>query len=101
MIQPVLDRILLRRVVEEQSGLVVRPEKYAESDKYEVLAIGDFVVMGGLRFSVSEIVGVGEFVLVSEYNIESFEDDGETYHLARVQDIRGKKRAKARTRTAS
>jgi len=101
MIKPVLDRVLLRRVVEEQVGLVVRPDKYAESDKYEVLAIGDFVVIGGVRIALPEIVSVGDLVLVSEYNIEALEDEGQQLFLTRVQDIRGKKNVATRARAAA
>ena len=99
--KPVLDRILLRKVEEKQDGLVVLPEKYAESDKYEVVALGDFVILGGKTIPLYEIVGEGDIVLVSEYNIEAVDIDGKKLFLTRVQDIKGRERVAPRARAAS
>lgn len=86
--KPIMDRILLRAIKQEQKGSIVIAEKYQQSDKYEVVAVGDFVVVSGNRLPVTEFVNVGDVVLVSEYNIEPVEIDGQKLFLTRVQDVR-------------
>jgi co-chaperonin GroES (HSP10) len=91
LIKPILDRVLLRKLEEPEvvNGVVI-PDKFKESNKYEVVAVGHFFVLGGERYDVSEIVSVGDVVLVDQYSVERIEDDGEELWLARVQSIRGK-----------
>lgn len=96
--QPVLDRILLRKIeaVQEKNGIAI-PETYQESNKYEVVALGDFVMFGGERVPLSDLLSIGDVVLVSQYNVERIEiEDGE-FWLSRIQDVRGKQRVGNRT----
>lgn len=92
--RPVLDRILLRKIEKKQTGSVVIPDQYQESNEYEVVAIGDFVVIGGQRIPLVEIVSEGDVVLVGQYSIEACEIEGEKLWLSRVQDIRGREARK-------
>ena len=95
--RPVMDRILLRRIKQPEvvNGVVI-PDKYKESNEYEVVALGDFVVLSGQRFPLTEFVTVGDTVLVGQYNLERVEVDGEELLLTRVQDIRGRHIARPR-----
>ena len=92
MLKPILDRILLRKIEEPEvvNGVVI-PDKFKESNKYEVVAIGDFFMLGGQRFEIAEFLSVGDEVLVDQYSVERVEDEGEELWLARVQSVRGKK----------
>lgn len=102
--QPVLDRILLRKLAPETqtSGGIHIAETYQESQKYEVVALGDFVMFGGVRVPLDEFVRVGDVVLVSQYNVERVEIEGQELWLSRIQDVRGKsKQYEARTDTAT
>lgn len=93
MLKPILDRVLIRRIEEEKDGKIVIPEQYRQqSNKGEVVAIGDFVIMGGQKILLSTIINVGDKVLFGEYNTEKVEADGEQLELVRVQDIRGVER---------
>lgn len=88
--RPILDRIIVKRLDEcDETGITV-PKKYRQhSNKGIVVAIGDFVVLGGLRVPLSDLVNVGDIVLVGEYNSEKFEKDGEELWIVRLQDVRG------------
>jgi co-chaperonin GroES (HSP10) len=101
MFRPILDRILLRAVTEEKRGLIEKPDAYQESNKYEVIALGDFVMFGGVRVPLFEIVEVGDTVLVGQYNLERIELEGQEFFLTRVQDIRGREAHAARARAAA
>lgn len=101
MFRPILDRVLLRKIVKKQEGAVVIPDQFQESSTYEIVALGDFVMFGGVRVALSEIVEVGDHVLVGHYNIEPCEVNGEKLFLSRVQDIRGRERVAARARAAA
>jgi co-chaperonin GroES (HSP10) len=98
--KPVLDRVLLRKIEEEQEGPVVIPDQFKESDKYQVIAIGDFVILGGMRIPLWEIVDVGDVVLVGQYNVESCVIDGEKFYISRVQDVKARQRVAVRERAA-
>lgn len=100
MIKPIMDRILLRKVEEKQSGDVIIPDQYKESQKFEVVAVGDFVIFGGQRVPVSDFVHEGDLVLVGQYNLEVCEIDGQKFFLTRVQDVRGKEHVAAKRRAA-
>lgn len=94
--KPVLDRILLRRIVDEADsflgdGIIKKADSYSESNRYSVVAVGDFVMFGGQRFPIEEFVHVGDVVFVSPYNIEEIELEGKKLQSCRVQDVRGKK----------
>jgi len=94
MLQPILDRVLVRRVEEKSEGEVVIPDAFRqESNKGEVIATGQFFIFGNQRMNVSEVVRPGDIVLFGEYNAEPITLDGEKYLLVRVQDIRGIERA--------
>lgn len=96
--KPVLDRILLRKIEapKEVNGIAI-PETYQESSKYEVVALGDFFVFGGMTFPLTDVLDVGDVVLVSQYNVERVEIEDEELWLSRVQDVRGKERVANRT----
>ena len=95
MIDPILDRVLVRRLTKVSTSTIVVPEKYRQAERTgEVVAIGQFVVVGGLRIPLTELVNVGDIVLFGEYSAEKFEED-EDLVLLRVQDIRGKVRSNA------
>jgi|GEM_PF-5586372 co-chaperonin GroES (HSP10) len=94
--KPVLDRILLKRVVNEADlflgeGILKKAESYSESNRYEVVAVGDFVMFGGQKFPIEDFVSVGDVIFVSPYNIEEIELEGKKLQSCRVQDVRGKK----------
>lgn len=97
--KPIMDRILLKPVKVEQVGSIVTPDKYQTSDKYEVVAIGDFVILGGQRFPIHDFVTVGDLVLVSEYNVEAVDLEGQKLFLSRVQDIRLREKTHVAPRT--
>lgn len=100
--QPVLDRILLRKIEAPQvkNGIAI-PETYQESNKYEVVALGDFVMFGGERVPLTDLLSIGDVVLVSQYNVERVEIEEGEFWLSRIQDVRGKQRVGNRTRAAS
>ena len=88
--KPIMDRILCQRLDERKDSLIVEADAYAtKSNKYQVIALGDFVVVGGQRIALSDFVSVGDIVLAGEYNVEEIELDGEKFQLVRIQDVRG------------
>ena len=96
MFKPILDRVLVRRIEQSSDATIVIPEAYRQSSKKcEVIAIGDFVVVGGQRIPLDELIHVGDIVLIGEYNAELVETDGEVLLLVRIQDVRGRETAKA------
>lgn len=96
MLKPIMDRILLRKIEEKQAGAIHIPDQYRESDKYEVVAVGDLVIIGGKEYPMDRFLKVGDIVLVGQYNVEACEAEGQKLFLSRVQDVRGKERANAR-----
>lgn len=96
--KPILDRILIRLVREDgpKDGFEV-PEKYRQqTNKGEVLAVGDVVVLSGHKFPVTDFVNVGDHLLFGQYTAEEFTSDdlvarfGEgPFYIIRVQDVRG------------
>lgn len=99
--RPILDRILLRKIEEKQSGKVVIPDQYSESNKFEVVALGDGLFLGGTFMPAQEILSVGDIVLVGQYNLEACDIDGEKLFLSRIQDVRGKQSVATRARAAA
>jgi len=117
---PILDKVLVKRVPQDKnfemledgsmrdkrSGFVI-PAKYRQhSNVGVVLAVGDFVVMGGVKTDLSDIVKPGYRVLFGEYNAEKLKvpdeqvmamcdaiqvefEASEDLDVLRVQDIRG------------
>lgn len=117
---PILDRILVMRVapdknleilddgsVRNKTTGMVMPAKYRQhSNIAVVLATGDFVIVGGLRIPMSEVVRPGDRVTYGDYNSEVFympekavrdlcdvvkvnyEKDPQGLRIVRVQDVR-------------
>ena len=118
--QPILDRVLVKRVAEDKNmeqledgsmrdkrtGFII-PAKYRQhSNVGVVLAVGDFVIMGGVKTPLSDIIKPGYRVLFGEYNAEKLKisdeqvksmcdaigvefEASEDLDVVRVQDIRG------------
>lgn len=118
---PILDRVLVMRVAanedeeilddgtvrNKKSGFII-PQQYRQhTNNGIVLAAGQFVVMGGIKTDLSEIVRPGDRVFYGDYNSELFpmdqakvramckslkvnyEHSEDGLRLVRVQDIRG------------
>jgi len=115
-----LDRVLIKRIVDDpdlellQDGTVrskktgfIIPQAYRQHNNVGiVLAVGQFVIMGGLRIPMEELVKPGDKVKYGDYNSEVFvqdesvtremcdavgmnyEEDPEGLRVVRVQDIR-------------
>lgn len=120
----ILDRLLIKRcadgpdmkVMEDGSilntkiGLVIAAKYRQHSNVGIVLATGQFVILGGNRIAMSEVVRVGDRVTYGDYNSEVFhmdekrvealcdavqmnyEVDPEGLRVVRVQDVRGVER---------
>jgi co-chaperonin GroES (HSP10) len=121
LFRPILDRILVKRcaesedmkmlpdgsVLNQKTGLVIAAKYRQHSNIGIVLAAGKFVILGGQRISMDEVVRVGDRVTYGDYNSEVFymdevkvrefcdavqmnyEQDDEGLRVVRVQDIRG------------
>lgn len=119
--RPILDRILIMRVpidpnlevledgsVRDKRTKFIVPAKYRQhSNTGIVLAVGDFVVMGGTRISLDDIVRPGDRITFGDYNSEIFPmekarvlklcdaikvnyfEDEQGLRVVRVQDVRG------------
>jgi co-chaperonin GroES (HSP10) len=101
MFQPIMDRVLLRKIEREQTGDVIIPDQYRESQEFEVVALGDFVIISQVRVLLGEFLCVGDHVLVGQYNLEKIQVDGETLYLSRIQDVKGRERAEHCARAAA
>src|SRR5208337_4183930 len=118
---PILDRILVKRcaegpdmkimedgsVLNTKTGLVIAAKYRQHSNIGIVLATGQFVILGGQRIAMSEVVRKGCRVTYGDYNSEVFlmdekkvqelcdsvhmnyEPDPEGLRVVRVQDVRG------------
>lgn len=121
---PILDRILVKRCAESadmkiledgsvlntKTGLVIAAKYRQHSNIGIVLATGQFVIIGGQRIAMDEVVRVGDRVTYGDYNSEVFlmnekkiEElcdkvqmnyfpDTEGVRVVRVQDVRGVER---------
>lgn len=123
-----LDRILVKRVPEDtemfeiledgslrnkNTGFVI-PYAYRQHNNIGiVLAVGQFVILGGMKIPMNEVVLVGDRVTFGDYNTEVFkmseekaekmcdavqmnyEKDPEGLRVVRVQDVRIVERPKA------
>ena len=121
---PVLDRILIKRcaegpdmkimedgsVLNMKTGLLIAGKYRQHSNIGIVLATGQFVILGGQRIAMSDVVRVGDRVTYGDYNSEVFlmdearvqemcdsvqmnyEPDPEGLRIVRVQDVRGVER---------
>ena len=118
---PILDRILVMRVpldknlevledgsVRDKRTKFIVPAKYRQhSNTGIVLAVGNFVVLGGSRVQLDEIVRPGDRVTFGDYNSEVFPmpkekvlamcdalkvnyfEDEQGLRIVRIQDVRG------------
>ena len=121
---PILDRVLIKRcaegpdmkimedgsVLNMKTGLLIAGKYRQHSNIGIVLAAGQFVIIGGQRIAMSEVVRVGDRVTYGDYNSEVFlmdearvqemcdsvqmdyEPDPEGLRIVRVQDVRGVER---------
>jgi co-chaperonin GroES (HSP10) len=117
---PILDRILVKRcadgpdmqimddgsVLNKKTGLVIAAKYRQHSNIGIVLAVGQFVIIGGQRVPMADVVRVGDRVTYGDYNSEVFlmddakvealcdavqmnyEADPEGLRIVRVQDVR-------------
>lgn len=127
LFSPILDRILVKRcaegpdmkimedgsVLNTKTGLVIAAKYRQHSNIGVVLATGAFVILGGQRIPMDEVVRVGDRVTYGDYNSEVFlmdekkveelcdlvkmnyEADPEGLRVVRVQDVRGVEREAA------
>ena len=80
--QPLGDRLLVRRVKEEQKGLIIVPgAKRESSEKGEVVAVGPG------RFGEAMVTVVGDQVMFTKHGVMEIEIDGEVFVLMRESDI--------------
>lgn len=92
MFTPILDRVLIRRRKSETKSAIEIPDAYRQAERRgTIVAVGQFVVAGGTRIPMGDILVVGDDVLFGEYNAEPIEVEGVEGELVlvRVQDIRG------------
>lgn len=121
---PILDRILVKRctegkelkimqdgsVLNTKTGLITAAKYRQHSNIGIVLATGQFVILGGQKIPMSDVVRVGDRVTYGDYNSEVFrmdekrvqqlcdsvqmnyEADEEGLRVVRVQDVRGVER---------
>ena len=119
--RPIMDRILVKRVADDpnmevmedgslrdkRTNLVIPGQYRQHSNIGIVLAVGDFVVVGGTKTPLSEVVRPGDRVQYGDYNSEVFHmaehlieslcdavqmnyfTDEEGLRIVRVQDVRG------------
>jgi co-chaperonin GroES (HSP10) len=119
--QPILDRILIKRcaenkdmelladgsVMNKKTGLIIAARYRQHSNVGVVLATGKFVILGGQRIAMDEVVRVGDRVTYGDYNSEilvmsedrvvtlcddisfNYFDDEDGLRVVRVQDVRG------------
>jgi|HubBroStandDraft_4_1064222.scaffolds.fasta_scaffold155580_4 co-chaperonin GroES (HSP10) len=91
--KPILDFLLVRRIVEQSKSTIVTPDSFVTpSNKATVVAIGDSIVRGGVEIPLTDYVKVGDTVLISQYGAEDVEIDGEKLVLVRLQDVKGVER---------
>lgn len=77
--EPMNDRVLLRKIVEQDNRLVIEPDAFARiPNKAEVMAIP----------SCCDSLALGDVVLYGEYNAEDILVEGEKLLLVDVHDIR-------------
>lgn len=87
--QAILDRILVRRLdaPKADEGFIV-PEKFRQqTNRGEVISIGDGVVLGTEFKSLEFFVSPGDIVHYGEYTAEQLKDDP-TLYIVRIQDVR-------------
>lgn len=91
--KPILDRILVRRIeaAAEVDGFAIADKYREKSRRGEVVAVGDYVVLGQQCHKITDFVDVGDQVIFGEYSAEAFDHTDPTVatlFLVRIQDIR-------------
>lgn len=118
--RPILDRVIVMRFPDDpnleiledgsardkRTGFIILPQYRQHSNTGIVIAIGDFVVMGGVKTDLKTFVNPGDKVTYGDYNSEIFHataekveamcdavkvnynPDPEAIRIIRVQDIR-------------
>ena len=90
--EPMNDRVLLRRVTEENKRLIQLPDQFKlESDLGIVVAVGSGMIVNGQLVAIP--LKPGDKVRVGHYNIEDIEIEGETLMLVSAYDVRLKIKA--------
>jgi len=91
VIQPILDRVLVRRLKKENKSLIQIADKYREQSRRGlVVALGHGVVLGQHFFPLTDFLKVGDQIRFGEYNAEPLDDEGDPDLLiVRIQDVRG------------
>ena len=90
--EPCNDRVLLRRVTEEDERMVQIAEQFKlESDLGIVIAVGAGMFANGQWIPIP--YQLGDKVRVGHYNVEDIEIEGETLMLVSAYDIRLKIKA--------
>ena len=118
---PILDRLLVMRINDDpeeemledgstrnkRTGLITSAKYRQHSNVGIILGIGKYVVLSGLRFDITEFVGIGDKITFGDYNSEVFPmdekkalaicdalqinyvKDPKGLRIVRVQDVRG------------
>lgn len=85
--EPMNDRVLLRRVTEDNKRLVDLPDAYKlESDLGLVISVGTGMLVNGQLVPIP--LKLGDKVRVGHYAIEDLEVEGETLMLVSAYDVR-------------
>jgi co-chaperonin GroES (HSP10) len=91
-----LDRILVRQLPIDNPAGFAMSEKYKPQSYWgEVIAIGDSIVLGGVKWPLSDFVGVGDLVKFGVSVAENFSIDDPDLYIIRLQDCRGRRRVRA------
>ncbi len=122
---PILDRVLVKRVSDDpeeelledgssrniRTGLITAAKYRQHSSTGVVLSTGKFVVMGGVKIPMEEIIRAGDWAIWGDYNSEvmhlsekvvkemcdavnlEYVEDPDGLRIVRVQDVRAIKHA--------
>ena len=90
--QPILDRVLIRKIEKAEVNEFAIPDKYREKSRLgEVIGVGDCVVLGGQRYPLTEFINIGDRVIFGEYTAEAYDHSDPTLateFIVRIQDLR-------------
>lgn len=90
--EPMNDRVLLRRVTDENKNLIQIPDSFKiDSDLGVVIAVGSGMLVNGQLVPIP--LKLGDKVRVGHYNVEDIEVEGETLMLVSAYDVRLKIKA--------
>lgn len=87
--KPILDRLLVRRLAqEEQTGFAI-PEKYRQhTNRGVVISVGDGIVCGTEYYPITMFLNPGDIVKYGEYTSERYGSDDDELYIIRLQDVR-------------